>query len=95
VDRYLKIADNNDLKITAAAVNHIHADYASGVSELMEHHVVTSYPSAEGGSDCQFEWVKEASKARFLRDGDVFKVGSDKKKKHQSKLRLNDNAKER
>lgn len=76
VDRYLKIAADNDLKITAVADTHIHADYLSGARELMEHHGVTAYLSAEGGPDWQFEWAKENPKARFLHEGDVFKVGN-------------------
>mgnify|MGYP002629873056 CR=1 FL=1 len=76
VDRYLKIAADNDFKITAVADTHIHADYLSGVRELMEHHGVTAYLSAEGGPDWQFEWAKENPKARLLHEGDVFKVGN-------------------
>lgn len=76
VDRYLKIAADNDFKITAVADTHIHADYLSGARELMEHHGVTAYLSAEGGPDWQFEWAKENPKARFLHEGDIFKVGN-------------------
>ncbi len=76
VDRYLKIAAENDLKITAVAETHIHADYLSGARELMEHHGVSGYLSAEGGADWQFEWAKDLPKSRFLRDGDTFRVGN-------------------
>ncbi len=76
VDRYLKIAAENDFKITAVADTHIHADYLSGVREFVEHHGVTAYLSAEGGPDWQFEWAKGNPKARFLHDGDTFKVGN-------------------
>jgi hydroxyacylglutathione hydrolase len=76
VDRYLKIAAENDLKITAVADTHIHADYLSGARELLEHHGVTAYLSAEGGPDWQFEWAKGNPMARFLNDGDSFKVGN-------------------
>lgn len=51
VDRYLKIAADNDLRITAVADTHIHADYLSGARELMEHHGAIAYLSAEGGPD--------------------------------------------
>ncbi|MDA7886788.1 MBL fold metallo-hydrolase [bacterium] len=76
VDRYLKIAADNDFKITAVADTHIHADYLSGARELMEHHGVTAYLSEEGGPDWQFEWAKGNPKARFLNDEDTFKVGN-------------------
>lgn len=76
VDRYLKIAAGNDLKITAVADTHIHADYLSGSRELMEHHGVAIYLSAEGGPDWQFEWAKGSPRAHFLHDGDIFKVGN-------------------
>jgi hydroxyacylglutathione hydrolase len=76
VDRYLKIAADNDLKITAVADTHIHADYLSGARELMEHYGCVGYFSAEGGPDWQFEWAKGNPKARLLHDGDVFKVGN-------------------
>jgi hydroxyacylglutathione hydrolase len=76
VDRYLQLAAENDLRITAVAETHIHADYLSGARELVEHHGVTVYLSAEGGPDWQFEWAKGIPKARLLRDGDTFKVGN-------------------
>lgn len=76
IDRYLKIAAENDFKITAVADTHIHADYLSGARELMEHHGVTGYFSAEGGPDWQFEWAKYHFNAKFLNDGDVIKVGN-------------------
>jgi hydroxyacylglutathione hydrolase len=76
VDRYLKIAADNDFKITAVADTHIHADYLSGARELMEHHGATAYLSAEGGPDWQFEWAQGKPNARLLHDGDTFKVGN-------------------
>lgn len=76
IDRYLEVAAQNDLKITAVAETHIHADYLSGARELVEHHGVTGYLSAEGGPDWQFEWAKGLPNARFLHDGDSFRVGN-------------------
>ena len=76
IDRYLEVAAQNDLKITAVAETHIHADYLSGARELMEHHGVVGYLSAEGGPDWQFEWAKDLPNARFLHDGDSFRVGN-------------------
>ncbi|MEY4485296.1 MAG: hypothetical protein RL693_2748, partial [Verrucomicrobiota bacterium] len=76
VDRYLKIAKENGLRITCVADTHIHADYLTGAREFMEHHGAIGYFSAEGGADWQVEWAKEYPQARFLRDGDTFKVGN-------------------
>ena len=76
LDRYFQIAGENDLRITAAADTHIHADYLSGVRELVERHGVTAYLSREGGPDWQFEWAKGNPNARFLKHGDVFRVGN-------------------
>ena len=76
VDRYLKIASENGFRLTAVADTHIHADYLSGARELMEHHGAIAYLSAEGGPDWQFEWAKGKANARFLHDGDTFKIGN-------------------
>ncbi|MEP2776667.1 MAG: rhodanese-like domain-containing protein [Luteolibacter sp.] len=75
VDRYLKIAADNDFKITAVADTHIHADYLSGARELMERHGAIAYLSEEGGPEWQFDWAKDKPNVRFLRDGDTFRVG--------------------
>ncbi len=76
LDRYFRVAEENGLRITAVADTHIHADYLSGARELMERHGVTAYLSEEGGPDWQFEWAKGHAKARFLKHGDVFRVGN-------------------
>lgn len=76
VDRYLELAARNDLRITAVAETHIHADYLSGARELVERHGVTAYLSHEGGSDWQFEWAKDHPRARFIGDGDSFHIGN-------------------
>ena len=76
VDRYLKLAAENGFRLTAVAETHIHADYLSGARELVERHGAIAYLSAEGGPDWQFEWAKGNPNARFLHDGDVFKVGN-------------------
>lgn len=76
LDRYFQVAAENDLRITAVAETHIHADYLSGARELVERHGAIAYLSEEGGPDWQFEWAKGNPNARFLKDGDVFKVGN-------------------
>ncbi|CAN5779057.1 MBL fold metallo-hydrolase [soil metagenome] len=76
VDRYLKVAKENGLRITSVADTHIHADYLTGARELMEHHDATGYFSSAGGADWQFEWARDYPKAKFLSDGDSFQVGN-------------------
>lgn len=76
LDRYFAVAAENGLRITAVAETHIHADYLSGARELVERHGATAYLSKEGGPDWQFEWAQGHPKARFLADGDTFKVGN-------------------
>jgi hydroxyacylglutathione hydrolase len=76
LDRYFQVAEENDLRITAVADTHIHADYLSGARELVERHGVTAYLSEEGGADWQFEWAKGNPNARFIKHGDVFRVGN-------------------
>ena len=75
IDRYLKVAADNQLRITAVADTHIHADYLSGARELLEHHGVTAYLSAEGGPDWQFEWAKNHPRAHLLRHDETFHIG--------------------
>ena len=76
LDRYFQVAAENDLRITAVADTHIHADYLSGARELVERHGAIAYLSEEGGPDWQFEWAQGNPQARFLKHGDVFKVGN-------------------
>lgn len=75
IDRYLDLAAENSFRIVAVAETHIHADYLSGARELVERHGAIAYLSEEGGPDWQFEWAKGNPNARFLRDGDTFRVG--------------------
>jgi len=76
VDRYLKIISDNNLRLTAVADTHIHADYLSGSRELMVNHGAMAYLSAEGGFDWQFEWAKGNPKAQLLYDEDTFRIGN-------------------
>ncbi|MBB5353635.1 hydroxyacylglutathione hydrolase [Haloferula luteola] len=76
VDRYLKIAEENGLRLSAVADTHIHADYLSGARELVVRHGAHGYFSAEGGEDWQFEWALGRSGVTLLKDGDGFWVGN-------------------
>ncbi|MFW5874048.1 MAG: MBL fold metallo-hydrolase [Verrucomicrobiota bacterium] len=77
VDRYLELAAANDLRITAAAETHIHADFLGGIRQLARKDGgVRAYLSKEGGEDWQYEWAQGLDDVQLLEHGDVFEVGS-------------------
>jgi len=52
IQRYIDIAQQNDLRITAVAESHIHADFVSGAREFITHDpTIHLYVSNEGGPD--------------------------------------------
>ena len=74
IDVYLRVAEENDLKIVAVTETHIHADYLSGSHELAKATGATLCLSGCG----EGEWAYKAPSSgafRFLRDGDVIDVG--------------------
>ncbi len=75
VDRYIAIARREELRITATAETHIHADFLSGCRELVERYGCRAYLSAEGGPDWQYEWAAGHDSVTLLRDGGHFTVG--------------------
>jgi hydroxyacylglutathione hydrolase len=76
IDRYLTIAKENDLTITAAAETHIHADFLSGTRQLVEGSGgVQAFLSREGGEDWQYEWAQDHEKVTLIGDGDSFSIG--------------------
>lgn len=77
VERYIAIAEANDLRLTAATETHIHADFVSGVRELAVTHGAHAYLSAEGGPDWSYAWADDAdAKTTLLKDGDTINVGA-------------------
>jgi hydroxyacylglutathione hydrolase len=77
IDRYVRIASEEGLRIVAATETHIHADFLSGVRELAEQHGVKVYLSDEGDADWKYEWAKGSDyDVTFLKDEDVFQVGN-------------------
>ncbi len=77
VDRYLEIAASEELRITAVAETHIHADFLSGARELAEQPGVRLYLSDEGGDDWRYLWARDQRyESRLLKDGDTFAVGA-------------------
>ncbi len=75
IQRYLDIAGEDNLRITAAAETHIHADYLSGLREFAEHGA-RIYASDEGGADWKYEWlIGSQYDYVLLKDGDEFSLG--------------------
>lgn len=76
IDQYYKLAEKENLKITAAADTHIHADYLSGLQEFAEKGVKV-YASDEGGEDWKYEWLKDSKyDYQLVNDGDTFSIGN-------------------
>lgn len=80
VDRYLTLARENGLRITAVAETHIHADFVSGARELAEQAGAKVYVSDEGGAEWRSAWLEQKTGGgsyahQRLHDGDVFTVG--------------------
>lgn len=77
IDRYREIAAANDLRITAIAETHIHADFLTGTREfLASGDEVFAYLSRMGGENWQYEWADGHDRVMLLSDGDTFMVGN-------------------
>jgi hydroxyacylglutathione hydrolase len=81
IDRYLKLAAAEKLRIVAVAETHIHADFLSGAREFAERTGAKVYVSGEGGPDWQSGWLNSKQGGgsynhQVLRDGDTFRVGN-------------------
>lgn len=70
IDIYLKIAKNNNLKITKITETHIHADFLSGARELQAATNAELLLSGEGGKEWQYLFPHIQ-----LKDGYNIKVG--------------------
>ncbi|MDX1617914.1 MAG: MBL fold metallo-hydrolase [Balneolaceae bacterium] len=76
IDRYERMADDEELKIVAAADTHIHADYLTGLREFAERGVKV-YASDEGDKDWKYEWLLSSDYDYvLLKDGDTFSIGN-------------------
>jgi hydroxyacylglutathione hydrolase len=71
MDVYLKIAEQNNMKITHVAETHIHADFLSGSRELAAVTGAKMYLSDEGPAEWQYEFDHVG-----LHHGDKIKVGN-------------------
>jgi len=77
IDRYRAIAADVELRITAVAETHIHADFVSGAQEFAAADpTLQIYVSSEGGPQWQSEWAKGHAGLTAVRDGDKFRVGN-------------------
>ena len=81
VDRYVELAEHNNLRIVAVSETHIHADFLSGARELAERTGAHLYLSGEGGQDWSYTWLDKRTRGgvyphTLLKDGDVFHVGN-------------------
>lgn len=80
VDRYIDLAEQNDLRIVASAETHIHADFLSGSRELAERVGAKVYVSDEGDGDWKYQWLDkkicgDSYDHQLLHDGDHFSIG--------------------
>ena len=71
IDTYLKIAKENNFKITHLTETHIHADFLSGTRELAAVTGAEVLLSDEGGPDWQYEFPHTG-----LKDGDIIRIGN-------------------
>ena len=80
IDRYLRLAHEQKLRIVAVAETHIHADFLSGTRELAEATGAKVLLSVHGEPEWSYQWQNKkqgggAYDHQMLRDGDVFRIG--------------------
>lgn len=75
VDRYLRAAREEGLKVAHVTETHIHADFVSGARELAHRTGARLYLSGAGGSVWGYRYADE-SKAIMLDDGACIRVGT-------------------
>jgi hydroxyacylglutathione hydrolase len=71
---YLKMAQQEGLRITHITETHIHADFVSGSRELAAATGATVYLSDMGDADWKYAWANEPN-VILVRDGDTWSVG--------------------
>jgi len=75
IEPYLKTAEKEGLKITAATETHIHADFVSGAKELAKHCDATLYLSDEGDENWKYQYLDEVNHV-LVKEGSVFTIGN-------------------
>lgn len=71
VDTYLKIAEDNNMKITHVIETHIHADFLCGSRELVELTGAALFLSDEGDADWKYEFPHTK-----VKNGDLIQLGN-------------------
>jgi hydroxyacylglutathione hydrolase len=74
-EQYVRAAKAAEMRITHVAETHIHADFVSGSRELVRRTGAVLYLSGEGGDAWRYMYAEE-DRARLLKNGDVFDVGT-------------------
>jgi hydroxyacylglutathione hydrolase len=73
VEQYLRAAEREGVRITHVTETHIHADFASGLRELVHRTGATAYLSDEGDAQWKYAFAAEG---RLIRGGDRLTVGN-------------------
>jgi hydroxyacylglutathione hydrolase len=75
IDRYLRTAEEEGLRIGHVTETHIHADFVSGARELAHRTGARLYLSGAGGPDWSYHYAA-ATRATLLQGGSCFRVGA-------------------
>ncbi|MCR8978619.1 MBL fold metallo-hydrolase [Brevibacillus laterosporus] len=75
IEAYLRIAQQEGLRIVGALETHIHADFVSGARELAHQTQATLYLSGEGGPDWQYARLDGVAH-QIIYEGDTLAVGN-------------------
>ncbi|MFT4261727.1 MAG: MBL fold metallo-hydrolase [Candidatus Woesearchaeota archaeon] len=76
IEKYFELAKKEGVNIVAAVDTHIHADYITGLREFAEKQIKV-YASNEGGSDWQYEWLKNSNyNYELIGDAAQIKIGN-------------------
>ncbi|MFT4311391.1 MAG: MBL fold metallo-hydrolase [Candidatus Woesearchaeota archaeon] len=76
IQKYFDLAKKEGVNIVAAVDTHIHADYITGLREFANKNIKV-YGSKEGGSDWQYEWLKNSSyNYELIGDKAEIKIGN-------------------
>jgi hydroxyacylglutathione hydrolase len=74
IDEYLAAAQRENVRVTAAAETHIHADFVSGARELADREGAKLFLSDEGPPEWKYLFTRVYA-TQLLHDGDTFNIG--------------------
>src|SRR3954462_13889810 len=75
IERYLRTAEEEGLRIGHVTETHIHADFVSGARELAHRTGARLYLSGAGGPDWNYHYAS-AARATLLQGDSCFRVGA-------------------